>query len=159
MTEGDTSHFDAVVIGAGVMGMYMIYKLQSSGFTVRGYEAGADVGRTWFWNRYPGCRLDTESFTYSYLFLHDIVPEWTCTVVSLNGVYDCRVNRKAIFNRGMVPNINSNLRGGSQPKQGGKPIFGLAIFKERFWTIERVLAWEDKFRRLLLRFESWEKRR
>jgi transposase len=75
------------------------------------------------------------------------------TIVSLDGVYDCRANRKAIFNRGMVPNINPNLRGRKQPKRGRKPIFEPAIFKERFRTIERVFAWEDKFRRLLLRFE------
>jgi transposase len=75
------------------------------------------------------------------------------TIVSLDGVYDCRANRKAIFNRGMVPNINPNPRAGKQPKRGRKPIFEPAIFKERFWTIERVFAWEDKFRRLLLRFE------
>ncbi|MEA2730461.1 MAG: hypothetical protein QOF70_4936, partial [Acetobacteraceae bacterium] len=56
-------------------------------------------------------------------------------------------NRKAIFNRGMVPNINPNPRGRKQPKRGRKPIFEPAIFKERFWTIERVFAWEDKFRR------------
>jgi transposase len=75
------------------------------------------------------------------------------TIVSLDGVYDCRSNRKAIFNRGMVPNINPNPRRRKQPKRGRKPIFEPAIFKERFWTIERVFAWEDKFRRLLLRFE------
>src|ERR1700712_5779182 len=74
-------------------------------------------------------------------------------IVSLDGVYDCRANRKAIFNRGMVPNINANPRGRKQPKRGRKPIFEPAIFKERFRTIERVFAWEDKFRRLLLRFE------
>jgi hypothetical protein len=75
------------------------------------------------------------------------------TIVSLDGVYDCRANRKAIFNRGMVPNIPSNPRGRKQPKRGRNPIFEPAIFKERFRTIERVFAWKDKFRRLLLRFE------
>ncbi|MGO9236940.1 MAG: transposase [Methylocella sp.] len=75
------------------------------------------------------------------------------TVVSLDGVYDCRKNRKAIFNRGMVPNINANPRGRKAPKRGRKPLFDPAIFKERFNTIERVFGWEDKFRRLLLRFE------
>ncbi|MBC8752186.1 MULTISPECIES: transposase [Paraburkholderia] len=75
------------------------------------------------------------------------------TVMSLDGVYDCRPNRKAIFNRGMVPNINPNSRGRKGPKRGRKPLFDPAIFKERFRTIERVFAWEDKFRRLLLRFE------
>jgi Transposase DDE domain len=75
------------------------------------------------------------------------------SIVSLDGVYDCRRNRKAIFNRGMIPNINPNARGRTQPKRGCKPLFNRAIFAERFRTIERVFAWEDKFRRLLLRFD------
>jgi len=75
------------------------------------------------------------------------------TIVSLDGVYDSRSNRKAIFNRSMIPNINPNPRGRKIPKRGRKPIFDPAIFRERFRTIERVFAWEDKFRRLLLRFE------
>ena len=74
-------------------------------------------------------------------------------IVSLDGVYDGRANRKAIFNRGMTPNINPNPRARKTPKRGRKPLFDPAIFKERFRTIERVFAWEDKFRRLLLRFE------
>jgi hypothetical protein len=75
------------------------------------------------------------------------------TIVSLDGAYDCQANRRANFNRGMVPNINPNPRGRKQPKRGRKPIFEPAISKERFRTIERVFAWEDKFRRPLLRFE------
>jgi hypothetical protein len=75
------------------------------------------------------------------------------TVVSLDGAYDCRSNRKAIFNRGMTPNINPNPRGRKRTKRGRKPLFDQAVFKERFRTIERVFAWEDKFRRLLLRFD------
>jgi transposase len=75
------------------------------------------------------------------------------TIVSLDGVYDCRLNRKAIFNRGMIPNINPNSRGRKRPKRGRKPFFEPAIFDERFHTIERVFAWEDKYRRLLLRFD------
>ncbi|MGF6852926.1 transposase [Paraburkholderia sp. CI3] len=75
------------------------------------------------------------------------------SVVSLDGVYDCRANRKAIFNRTMVPNINPNPRGRKRTKRGRKPLFDRTIFNERFRTIERVFAWEDKFRRLLLRFE------
>ena len=75
------------------------------------------------------------------------------TIVSLDGVYDSQANRKAIFNRGMVPNIPANPRGRKTPKRGRKAIFDAAIFQERFRTIERVFAWEDKFKRLLLRFE------
>ena len=75
------------------------------------------------------------------------------TTVSLDGVYDCPRNRKAIFNRGMVPNINPNPRNRRSAKRGREPLFDPAIFKERFNTIERVFGWEDKFRHLLLRFE------
>jgi hypothetical protein len=53
----------------------------------------------------------------------------------------------------MIPNINPNLRGRKQPKRGRKRFFDPAISEERFFTIERVFAWEDKFRRLLLRFD------
>lgn len=79
------------------------------------------------------------------------------TIVSLDGVYDSRANRKAIFNRGMVPNIPENPRGRKTQQRGRQPIFDPALFHERFFTIERVFAWEDKFKRLLLRFEriSW----
>src|SRR6202140_1628678 len=75
------------------------------------------------------------------------------TIVSLDGVYDCRANCKAVFNRGMTPNINPNSRGRKTPKRGRKPLFDPAIFEERFNTIERLFGWEDKFRRLLLRFD------
>ncbi|MGF6789688.1 transposase [Paraburkholderia sp. 35.1] len=75
------------------------------------------------------------------------------STVSLDGVYDCRANRKVIFNRGMVPNIPENPRGRKTPKRGRRQRFDPAIFEERFRTIERVFAWEDTFRRLLLRFE------
>ena len=75
------------------------------------------------------------------------------TIVSLDGAYDCAANRKAIFNRKMVPNINENPRGRKHTKRGRKRLFDAAIFQERFDSIERVFAWEDKFKRLLLRFE------
>lgn len=78
------------------------------------------------------------------------------TVVSLDGVYDCRPNRKAAINRAMVPNINPNPRGRKRTKRGRKARFDRAIFKERFRTIERVFAWEDEFRRLPLRFEAYQ---
>jgi hypothetical protein len=76
------------------------------------------------------------------------------SIMSLDGVYDCKENRKKIFNMGMTPNINHNKRNRKKTKRGRKPIFDVGIFKERFETIERVFAWEDKFKRLLLRFES-----
>ncbi|MGK7912932.1 MAG: transposase [Synechococcus sp.] len=75
------------------------------------------------------------------------------TTVSLDSAYDSRRNRKAIFNRGMTPNIPENWRSRKTPKRGRKRLFRAAICQERFFTIERGFAWEDKFRRLLLRFE------
>jgi (2,2,3-trimethyl-5-oxocyclopent-3-enyl)acetyl-CoA 1,5-monooxygenase len=68
--------FDAIVIGAGITGMYQTWLLDKMGLKVRGYEAGSDVGGTWYWNRYPGCRLDTESYAYGYFALNGIIPEW-----------------------------------------------------------------------------------
>ena len=53
--------FDAVVIGAGMSGLYQLYRLRELGFKVRVFEAGTGVGGTWYWNRYPGARFDSES--------------------------------------------------------------------------------------------------
>ena len=79
------------------------------------------------------------------------------SIVSLDGVYDSKRNRKLIFNRAMIPNIKANPRGRKKTKRGRKPLFNPDIFAERFQTIERVFAWEDKFRRLLIRFERLSK--
>lgn len=67
---------DAVIVGAGFAGMYMLYCLRKRGLVVQGFEAGEDVGSTWYWNRYPGARCDVESFEYSYSFDHDLEQEW-----------------------------------------------------------------------------------
>ena len=68
--------FDAVIVGAGVAGLYAIHRLRKIGVRVRAYEAGDGVGGTWFWNRYPGCRCDVESMEYSYSFDEDLQQEW-----------------------------------------------------------------------------------
>jgi hypothetical protein len=73
--------------------------------------------------------------------------------MSLDGIYNSRKNRKAIFNLGMTPNIPENKGNRKKGKRGRKQKYIVDIFKERFRTIERVFAWEDKFKRLLLRFE------
>lgn len=74
-------------------------------------------------------------------------------VMSLDSAYDSKTNRKKIFNAGMIPNIKENKRNRKKAKVGKKRMFNDAIYQERFRTIERVFAWEDKFKRLLLRFE------
>src|SRR5919202_800356 len=71
-----TTDFDAVVIGAGFSGLYMLYRLRELGLSTRVYEAGAGVGGTWYWNRYPGARCDTPSVHYSYSFSPDLEQEW-----------------------------------------------------------------------------------
>src|SRR5436309_7126534 len=68
--------FDAVVVGAGFAGMYMLHRLRGLGLSVRVYEQGGDVGGTWYWNRYPGARCDVESMQYSYSFSDELQQEW-----------------------------------------------------------------------------------
>ena len=81
----------------------------------------------------------------------------TESIMSLDGVYDCKANRKMIFNHGMIPNINENDRNRKKTKRGNKRLFDEAIFKERLSTIERTFAWEDKFKRLIVRYERISK--
>lgn len=69
--------YDALVIGAGLSGMYQLYKLRELGLRVQGVEAADDVGGTWNFNRYPGCRFDSESYTYSYSFIEELLEEWS----------------------------------------------------------------------------------
>src|SRR5882672_7816700 len=71
--------FDAVVVGAGFAGLYMLHRLRGLGFTARLFERGDGVGGTWYWKRYPGARCDVESLAYSYSFDEDLQREWTWT--------------------------------------------------------------------------------
>ena len=68
--------FDAVVVGTGFGGMYMLYRARQNGLKVVAFEAGDDLGGTWYWNRYPGARCDVESIEYQYGFSEDIVQGW-----------------------------------------------------------------------------------
>jgi cation diffusion facilitator CzcD-associated flavoprotein CzcO len=67
---------DVLIVGAGITGIYQLYRALEAGFTARLVEAGDGVGGTWFWNRYPGCRFDSESYTYAYLFSQELFDEW-----------------------------------------------------------------------------------
>jgi cation diffusion facilitator CzcD-associated flavoprotein CzcO len=67
-SQGQLTVYDAIVIGAGISGMYMLYRLRELDMSVRVFEAGTNVGGTWYWNRYPGARFDSESWTYGYSF-------------------------------------------------------------------------------------------
>jgi cyclohexanone monooxygenase len=72
----DGTTFDAVIVGAGFAGMYMLHCLREQGLSARVFEAGGDVGGTWYWNRYPGARCDLPSLQYSYSFSEELDQEW-----------------------------------------------------------------------------------
>src|SRR3954467_1351800 len=74
--HSETGEFDAIVVGAGFAGLYMLHRLRGLGFTARVYEAGGGVGGTWSWNRYPGARCDVESLQYSFSFSEELDQEW-----------------------------------------------------------------------------------
>jgi len=68
--------FDAIIIGAGMSGMYQLHRLRELGLRVRVFEAGTNVGGTWYWNRYPGARFDSESYSYGFSFSRELLQEW-----------------------------------------------------------------------------------
>ena len=74
--EQSAAQYDAIIIGAGVAGLYQLYRLREKGLSVRCYDDAGGVGGTWYWNRYPGCRFDSESETYGYSFSEELLQEW-----------------------------------------------------------------------------------
>jgi len=78
--EQSSSHieldYDVIIIGAGIAGLYQLYRLRKIGLKVRVFESGTDVGGTWYWNRYPGARFDSESYSYGYSFSEELLNEW-----------------------------------------------------------------------------------
>jgi cation diffusion facilitator CzcD-associated flavoprotein CzcO len=70
---------DVLVVGAGITGVYQLYRAREEGFSVKLIEAGGGVGGTWYWNRYPEARFDSESYTYAYLFSEELFNEWEWT--------------------------------------------------------------------------------
>jgi cation diffusion facilitator CzcD-associated flavoprotein CzcO len=73
---GLAPEFDAIVIGAGVSGLYQLYRLRELGLKARVFETGTGIGGTWYWNRYPGARFDSESYSYGYSFSQELLEEW-----------------------------------------------------------------------------------
>ncbi len=69
--------YDAIIVGAGMAGIYAVYHLQRLGLSIKLFEAGSSVGGTWYWNRYPGARVDIESMEYSYAFSDELQQEWS----------------------------------------------------------------------------------
>ena len=78
-TRIEANHFDAIIVGAGFSGLYMLYRVRELGLSALVIEAGTGVGGTWYWNRYPGACCDTESIIYSYSFSAELEQEWQWT--------------------------------------------------------------------------------
>lgn len=72
-----TARLDALVVGAGVAGLYQLYRLREQGLSVRAIDAASSVGGTWYWNRYPGARFDSEAYIYQYLFSEELYKGWS----------------------------------------------------------------------------------
>ena len=72
----EIEEFDAIIIGSGVTGLYSLYRMRQLGFSVRAFDDASGVGGTWYWNRYPGCRFDSESYSYGYSFSEELLQEW-----------------------------------------------------------------------------------
>lgn len=75
-TDGAT-RLDAMIIGAGVAGLYQLHMLRNQGLTVRAYDNAAGVGGTWYWNRYPGAKFDSEAYIYQYYFSEELFKDWS----------------------------------------------------------------------------------
>lgn len=75
--NGKSGPYDIVIVGAGITGLYALHQLRNSGYNVIAVEAGSEVGGTWYWNRYPGLRVDIESIEYSYSFSEELQQEWS----------------------------------------------------------------------------------
>jgi cation diffusion facilitator CzcD-associated flavoprotein CzcO len=65
--------YDVLIIGAGIFGLYQLYRLRELGLRVCALERGTGVGGTWYWNRYPGARFDSESYSYGYSFYKELL--------------------------------------------------------------------------------------
>ena len=105
----------------------------------------------------PGNSNESPLFPPAFNYLKKMVGQIECDIkgciISLDSAYDSFKNRKIIFNAGMTPNIKENPRNRKKTKRGRKRRFDESIYEERFYTVERAFAWEDKFKRVLLRFE------
>jgi cation diffusion facilitator CzcD-associated flavoprotein CzcO len=77
--QGAAKSYDAVIVGAGLAGLYMLYRLREQGLSARVLEAAPSVGGTWYWNAYPGARCDVPSLDYSYSFSPELEQEWVWT--------------------------------------------------------------------------------
>ena len=152
---------DTIIIGAGISGLYQLYCLRKVGQRVRVFEAGTGVGGTWYWNRYPGCRFDSESYSYGYSFSHELLDEWdwtehfapqTETERYLNYVADKFDLRRDIQLRSRVRAAVFDEAGPRLGDHaGGWPPVPLALPRHRGWPALRADHASDRGRRRLRR--------
>lgn len=132
-----TETVDAVVIGAGITGIYQLYKLRELGLDVQMIEAGSGVGGVWFWNRYPGARFDSESYSYGYFFSKELLEEWDWSEEYAGQPETERYLNYVVDRFEMRPQINLNERVAS------------AIWdsEAHVWTLtsEAGRAWKARF--------------
>ena len=76
MTSSNELDYEVIIIGAGVAGIYQIKRLTDLGVKATVLDSAGGVGGTWYWNRYPGARFDSESYTYGYSFSREVLDEW-----------------------------------------------------------------------------------
>ncbi|MBK1787096.1 flavin-containing monooxygenase [Prauserella cavernicola] len=113
MTRNDhiaEADYDVVVVGAGISGIYQLYRLTELGLRVRLLEAGSGVGGTWYWNRYPGCRFDLESYSYGYFFSQELLDEWTWSEEYASQPETERYLNLVVDKFGLRENIQLNAR-------------------------------------------------
>jgi acetone monooxygenase len=75
-SESSAIQLDAMVIGTGIAGLYQLYRLREMGLKVRAYDTASGVGGTWYWNRYPGARFDSQVEVYQYWFSEELYKAW-----------------------------------------------------------------------------------
>lgn len=75
-SNGATDAYDAIVVGAGIAGLYQLHRLRELGLKVKSFDAASNVAGTWYWNCYPGARVDSQSYVYQYWFSDELINEW-----------------------------------------------------------------------------------
>jgi cyclohexanone monooxygenase len=106
----NTNTYDAVVVGAGFAGLYMLQRLKQQGLNVRVFEAGGGVGGTWYWNRYPGARCDIPSMEYSYQFSDELQQDWAWTERYATQPEILKYANHVAERFGLLPDIQFNTR-------------------------------------------------
>ena len=110
MTQSTVDRLDALVVGAGFAGLYMLHRLRQQGLQARVVEQGGGVGGTWYWNRYPGARCDIPSMEYSYQFSDELQQEWQWTERYASQPEILRYANHVVERFGLGPHIQFNTR-------------------------------------------------